>query len=171
MLTQTTHLRRSPHDSPSLPIPGNRSTPFLYLAHTDCPITLISLFLLIFSYYGLLEIGLQIERCARALFKYVHTHTHIPPLTNHTNTRTHRPYSYCHGSFNLELESFALQSHDDLLEVARLWSEDDESFVPDYLAFVPLPPKDGVSGRGAGAGGGGKGRKKVEEKKEMGPRV
>ena len=67
-----------------------RSTPFLYLAHTDCPITLVSLFLLIFSYYGLLEIGLQIERCARALFKYVHAHRpiylHLPTTRTHAHT-------------------------------------------------------------------------------------
>lgn len=33
----------------------------------------------------------------------------------------------------MALESFGLKTHDDLLDVARLWAADDESFVPEYL--------------------------------------
>lgn len=50
------------------------------------------------------------------------------------------------------MEAFGLQSHDDTLEVAKLWSTDTESFVPDYLAF---PSMDG-GGQEKVAGGGGR---------------
>lgn len=60
-------------------------------------------------------------------------HTHTPTHTP-THPRVQRPFAYSHGSFNLALEAFGQQAHDDMLEVAKLWSDDDKSFIPAYLA-------------------------------------
>lgn len=62
-----------------------------------------------------------------------------------------RPFAYTHGSFNLALEDFGLQSHNDTLDVAALWSKDDVSFVPTYLTAAAVEP-------GAGEGKGKKGK-------------
>lgn len=111
--------------------------------------TLSCIFFLVLGYYGLLAIADSLEvgrgvawrlcvyiSCTGLGRRFNDLHSpfslHTCPLAQTRSTQ--RPFAYTHGSFNIELESFGLKFHDDMLQVARLFSDDNESFLPQYLS-------------------------------------